>query len=176
MKKRTWLRFMPLLVLLGGGVALWPYRHALTAEAISHYSPRTAVWAALFLLALYAVKSLSVCFPLAALEAAGGLLFPYPIALGVNLAGWPWSTPSPFCWGSEAGRDWTRWWKSTPVWRFCKRFAETAMGCLFFYCGWRAPHRGIWSVCIWGRRGFPLPFICPPDWREAFPAWQPPRF
>ena len=87
MKKRTWLRFMPLLVLLGGGVALWPYRHALTAEAISHYSPRTAVWAALFLLALYAVKSLSVCFPLAALEAAGGLLFPHPIALGVNLAG-----------------------------------------------------------------------------------------
>lgn len=36
---------------------------------------------------LYALKSLSVCFPMSALTAAGGLLFPFPLALAVNLCG-----------------------------------------------------------------------------------------
>ena len=39
------------------------------------------------MLALYAVKSLSVAFPLSALEAAGGMLFPLPAALAVNACG-----------------------------------------------------------------------------------------
>ncbi|MEG1657694.1 MAG: VTT domain-containing protein [Oscillibacter sp.] len=87
MKKRIgWYAATPLFLLLAA-VALWPYRHALTAEAISSRSPESAVWAALFLWGLYAVKSLSFCFPLAALEAAGGLLFPYPAALCVNMVG-----------------------------------------------------------------------------------------
>lgn len=87
MKKRVWWCLAPLFLLLAGSLALWPLRGFLTAEAISRRSPGTAVSAALFLLGLYAVKSLSVCFPLAALEAAGGLLFPYPVALCVNMAG-----------------------------------------------------------------------------------------
>lgn len=107
MKKRAWLRAVPLFVLLAGGVALWPYRHALTAEAISRHSPQTGAWAALFLLVLYAVKSLSVCFPLSALEAAGGLLFPFPLALAVNLAGVATAQTLPFLLGrrSREGLD-----------------------------------------------------------------------
>lgn len=84
MKKRWWL---PLLVLCVGGLALWPYREMLTADRIAAQSPKQMGLAAAFLLALYAVKSLSVAFPLSALEAAGGLLFPFPAALAVNLCG-----------------------------------------------------------------------------------------
>lgn len=51
----------------------------LTAEAIAAFSPRQTVLAASFLVGLYALKSLSVCFPMSALTAAGGLLFPFPL-------------------------------------------------------------------------------------------------
>lgn len=84
MKKWRWL---PLLILCIGALALWPCREALTAERIAARSPRQAWLAAAFLLALYGVKSLSVAFPLSALEAAGGMLFPFPAALAVNLCG-----------------------------------------------------------------------------------------
>ena len=80
-------RWVPIVVLLAGTLALWPLRDRLTAEHIAAWSPRETGLAAVFLLALYAVKSLSVAFPLSALEAAGGLLFPLPAALAVNLLG-----------------------------------------------------------------------------------------
>lgn len=84
MKQRWWL---PLIILLLGIVAVWPMRDALTAEAIADRSPRKTGAAMMFLLLLYGLKSLSVAFPLSALEAAGGLLFPFPLALTVNLCG-----------------------------------------------------------------------------------------
>lgn len=84
MGRRWWI---PLLLLCAGALALWPYREALTAEGIAARSPRQAGLAAAFLLALYGVKSLSVAFPLSALEAAGGMLFPLPAALAVNVCG-----------------------------------------------------------------------------------------
>ena len=82
-----WRCAAPLLVLAAGAVVLWPYRHELTAEAIAALSPKQTVLAAGFLVGLYALKSLSVCFPMSALTAAGGLLFPFPLALAVNLCG-----------------------------------------------------------------------------------------
>ena len=84
MKQRWWL---PLIILLLGIAAVWPMRDALTAQAIADRSPRQVGGAILFLLLLYGLKSLSVAFPLSALEAAGGLLFPFPLALTVNLCG-----------------------------------------------------------------------------------------
>ena len=82
-----WRCAAPLLVLAAGAVVLWPYRHELTAEAIAALSPKQTVLAAGFLIGFYALKSLSVCFPMSALTAAGGLLFPFPLALAVNLCG-----------------------------------------------------------------------------------------
>lgn len=84
MKQHRWL---PLMILLLGVAAVWPMRDTLTAEAIVNRSPRQTGASILFLLLLYGLKSLSVAFPLSALEAAGGLLFPFPLALGVNLCG-----------------------------------------------------------------------------------------
>lgn len=84
MGRSRWL--VPLL-LLAGAAAVWPWRHLLTADAIAGWTPRQFFPAAVFLIGLYAVKSLSVAFPLSALEAAGGLLFPLPAALAVNLVG-----------------------------------------------------------------------------------------
>lgn len=84
MRKRWWL---PLFMLCAGVVIVWPMRDSLTAEAIVARSPQELGLAAGFLLLLYGVKSLSIAFPLSALEAAGGLLFPLPLSLTVNLCG-----------------------------------------------------------------------------------------
>ena len=57
------------------------------AADILRWSPANPLLAALFLIALYAAKSMTVFFPLVALYLAGGLLFPLPVSLAVNLAG-----------------------------------------------------------------------------------------
>ena len=87
---------LPLLILAVGAAALWPVRHALTAETIAALSPRQTFLAASFLVGLYALKSLSICFPMSALTAAGGLLFLFPLALAVNLCGTAVAQTIPF--------------------------------------------------------------------------------
>lgn len=67
-----------LFLLLGGD---------LDAGDLLDWSPANPWLAALFLVALYAVKSMSVFFPLVVLYLAGGLLFPLPAAITVNLVG-----------------------------------------------------------------------------------------
>lgn len=84
MKKRL---FLPVLALAPAAALLWPFRHELTAEGIAAWSPKQAGLAALFLLALYGVKGLSMALPVSALEAAAGLLFPLPAALAANVCG-----------------------------------------------------------------------------------------
>lgn len=87
MRRQVWRAAVPLLLLAAVCGALWPFRRFMTTEAISRASPKQMWLAAGFLLVLYGVKSVSFCFPMSALTAAGGLLFPYPAALAVNLTG-----------------------------------------------------------------------------------------
>ena len=102
MGKRGWLAPAALVL---GTAAVWPWRHLLTAGTIAAWSPRQALPAAAFLIALYGAKSLSVAFPLSVLEAAGGLLFPLPAALAVNLLGVGVAQAVPFFLGRrERGR------------------------------------------------------------------------
>ena len=95
----VWRYGAPLLVLAAGAAALWPLRHELTAEAIAAFSPKQTTLAAAFLVGLYALKSISVCFPMSALTAAGGLLFPLPLALAVNFFGTAVAQTIPFLLG-----------------------------------------------------------------------------
>lgn len=105
MHRQIWRAAVPLLLLAAVCGALWPLRRFLTAEAISRASPEQLWLAAGFLLLLYGVKSVSFCFPMSALTAAGGLLFPYPAALAVNLTGTAVAQTLPFLMGR-----WNRQW------------------------------------------------------------------
>lgn len=100
--RRRWLA--PILFLLALA-ALWPLRQQLTAEAIASRSPRQTVLAAAFLLGLYVLKSLTMCVPMSALTAAGGLLFPLPAALAVNLCGAAAAQTAPFLLGRRRRED-----------------------------------------------------------------------
>ena len=99
MHRQIWRAAVPLLLLAAVCGALWPFRRFMTAEAISRASPKQMWLAAGFLLVLYGVKSVSFCFPMSALTATGGLLFPYPAALAVNLTGTAVAQTLPFLLG-----------------------------------------------------------------------------
>ncbi|MEY8389200.1 VTT domain-containing protein [Oscillospiraceae bacterium 38-13] len=68
-------------------LAAWPFRAALSPENPALRSPRHTLAAAAVLLALYALKGLTGAIPITALEAAAGLLLPFPAALAANLCG-----------------------------------------------------------------------------------------
>ncbi|MFR1618086.1 MAG: hypothetical protein ACLSUM_12265 [Dysosmobacter welbionis] len=137
----VWRYGAPLLVLAAGAAALWPFRHQLTAEAIAAFSPRQTVLAASFLVGLYALKSLSVCFPMSALTAAGGLLFPFPLALAVNLCGTGVAQTIPFFLGRREQGDWRPWRSDSRVAGVCRAQAENPWLSVFC-CGWRGHRRG----------------------------------
>ncbi len=68
------------------GMAIYQARN-LTLDNLILYSPQNKTLAVLFLLGLYALKSISVFFPIILLQIASGFIFPAPIALMVNLIG-----------------------------------------------------------------------------------------
>ncbi len=81
------LRLVPLAVMLGLIAAAAFFVRGLSVEELLRASPQNPWLAAGFLLLLYALKSLSVVFPIPALYLAGGMLFPLPAALAVGAAG-----------------------------------------------------------------------------------------
>lgn len=80
-------KIAPPVIILGLVIFCILFRDSLNAQTILHYTPDNLWLAALVLLAFYAVKSLSVVFPLLALYVCAGLLFPVPLALLINLLG-----------------------------------------------------------------------------------------
>ena len=83
----TIAKILPFVVMLALVALYLPNKDAVSVDSILRYTPDNLWLAALAVLAAYAVKSLSVFFPLLVLYAAAGLLFPLPAALLVNLSG-----------------------------------------------------------------------------------------
>ena len=99
---RWWLAALLFLAVLA---VWWPLRRQLTAEAIARRSPHQTLLAAAFLLGLYVLKSLTLCVPMSALTAAGGMLFSLPAALAVNLCGAAAAQTAPFLLGRRRRQD-----------------------------------------------------------------------
>ncbi|MEE0868012.1 MAG: VTT domain-containing protein [Clostridia bacterium] len=58
-----------------------------TVQDILFYTPKNVLLSILFILFLYAFKSMTVIFPIAVLQIASGFLFPKCLAIGVNILG-----------------------------------------------------------------------------------------
>lgn len=102
---RAVLHAAPLLIVLGLFLSLLRSGDRITAQTILSYSPEQPALAALFLIALFALKSLSVLLPLAVLFMAGGILFPTPVAIAVSTAGVAVAITIPYLLGRHAGAD-----------------------------------------------------------------------
>lgn len=79
------------------------HRDSFTLEGILTYTPEKPLLAALVLLALFAVKSLSVFLYSGFLYIAAGVLFPLPAAIAVNLLGTAVMVTLPYLLGRKLG-------------------------------------------------------------------------
>ena len=91
------------------GLIFWGQLRGLTAAELLNYLPASVPLAALSLIGLHGLKSLSLVFPLAVLQVAGGLLLPTGWAFAVNLAGMLVSLSLPYGVGRFTGNQLWRW-------------------------------------------------------------------
>lgn len=79
------------------------FRDRLTVESIVSFVPPNPVMAAAVMLVLFCVKGVSIFIYCGLLYAVGGVLFPFPAALLVNLFGSAFMVSLPFLIGRKAG-------------------------------------------------------------------------
>lgn len=80
-------------------------RDRFTVEDVLRYSPANPVLAALTMLLLFALKSLSVVLYSGILYAASGILFPLPVAILLNIAGTAVMVTVPYLIGRRNGTE-----------------------------------------------------------------------
>lgn len=81
------IRYLPIILCVILIVTYFIFGRDISVETIINAAPENAIFAALFVIILYAGKSLSIFFPIMVLYAASGFLFPLWAALLVNLLG-----------------------------------------------------------------------------------------
>ena len=104
---RSFLRALPLLGLTGAALWLWRSGESLSVDTILSYTPKMPLLAALFLLLLYGLKSLSLTLPILLLDTVCGVLFPLPVAVLVATLGTAITLTIPYFIGRGAGPDMT---------------------------------------------------------------------
>ena len=104
---RLFLRALPLMGLAGAALWLRLSGHDLSVETVLSYTPRLPVLAALFLLLLYGLKSISLMLPVLLLDTVCGILFPLPAAILVATLGTAVTLTIPYFIGRGAGPDMT---------------------------------------------------------------------
>lgn len=83
----TFLKTLPLIVCIIFIVLFLASGNDITVQTILSYTPESPLAAAIVILLLYALKSVSFVFPIAVLQIATGHLFQTPIALLINFLG-----------------------------------------------------------------------------------------
>lgn len=86
-KALKWIRWIPLLVIASIVVTGVIYRREITVDQILNYTPSNYFLAGIVLVLFYALKSLSILFPIFALYISAGILFSPFWAIIINLAG-----------------------------------------------------------------------------------------
>ena len=104
---RLFLRALPLIGLCCAALWLRLSGKDLSVGTVLSYTPRLPLLAALFLLLLYALKSVSLMLPVLLLDTVCGVLFPLPVAIPVAALGTAITLTIPYFIGRGAGPDMT---------------------------------------------------------------------
>jgi len=83
----TFLKSLPLIICIIFIVLFLVSGNDITVETVLSYTPESPFAAAIVILFLYALKSVSFVFPIAVLQIATGHLFQTPVALLINFLG-----------------------------------------------------------------------------------------
>ena len=103
MKKIAKYTFIAIIILLA--LLVISKYDEVSVEMILSYSPKNVFLAVLFILFLYALKSISIVFPVIILQMASGFLFSAPVAIAVNFAGAIIEFAIPYYMGYITGAD-----------------------------------------------------------------------
>ena len=103
------LKRVPLLLTVVVIVVIFIHRGELSVQHILEYTPTSPLRAAVVLLILYALKSVSIIFPGIILQIAGGCLFPRSTALTVNFLGMLICLAIPYGVGALSGSEFIEW-------------------------------------------------------------------
>lgn len=95
-----WLLVLAWVVFIG--LCIWK-RDEITVESILYSAPERPALAVLAVLGLFALKSLSIIVYSGILYAAVGILFPLPVAIGVNILGTVIMLSLPYWLGRRSG-------------------------------------------------------------------------
>lgn len=101
----TVVKLLPLLMCIGFAGCYLMNRENISADIFINYVPENLFIAALFLILMYAAKSLSIFFPVMILYISGGYLFSPCIALAVNILGVLAELTIPYWIGRVSGAD-----------------------------------------------------------------------
>lgn len=93
------IRCIPLVLMVGLGILFVIYKDEITVDTIADITPSHLLLGLLFIIMLYALKSLSLMFPVAVLIAAGGYIFGVWIGLAVNIIGYTVCISVPYLMG-----------------------------------------------------------------------------
>lgn len=104
-KMITFLKFLPLIVCMIFIVLFLVSGNDITVQTVLNYTPESPVAAAIVILLLYALKSVSFVFPIAVLQIASGHLFQTPVALLINFLGRAITLSIPYWIGRLSGAD-----------------------------------------------------------------------
>lgn len=103
--KTTFLKFLPLIVCILLIILFLVSGHDITVQTVLSYTPESPFAAAVVILLLYALKSVSFVFPIIVLQVAAGHLFPAPAALLINFLGRAVTLSIPYWVGRFSGSD-----------------------------------------------------------------------
>lgn len=102
------LRLLPLLCMAAAAIWFLSSGRHMTIEDMLNYTPTQPLLAALFMLLAFALKSMTLLFPVMLLFAVSGRLFSLPVALLVNTLGIAITVSLPYFIGSASGADLTQ--------------------------------------------------------------------
>ena len=101
----SFLKALPLIICIIFIVLFLISGNNITVQTVLSYTPESPFAAALVILLLYALKSVSFVFPIAVLQIAAGHLFQTPAALFINFSGRAVTLSIPYWIGRFSGSD-----------------------------------------------------------------------
>lgn len=99
------LKVMPMVICVAFMCIYLFFGEDITVDDLVNFAPEKPLYAALFLILLYAFKSLTVFFPIAVLNVLGGFLFEPPTAIIINCIGVVIELTIPYWIGRVSGRS-----------------------------------------------------------------------
>ena len=101
----TFLKALPLIICIIFILLFLASGNDITVQTVLSYTPESPFAAAIVILFLYALKSVSFVFPIAVLQIATGHLFQIPVALLINFMGRAITLSIPYWIGRFSGSD-----------------------------------------------------------------------